>query len=63
VIASPIAWLAMHSWLQNYAYHTPIEWWMFVLAGLAALAITLLTISFQALRAARVNPAKSLKME
>ena len=63
VIASPIAWLAMHQWLQNYAYHTPIEWWVFVLAGLVALAITLLTIGFQAIRAATSNPVKSLRSE
>jgi putative ABC transport system permease protein len=63
VIASPVAWLAMHSWLQGYAYHVPIQWWMFVLAGLAALAITLLTISFQAIKAATSNPVKSLRSE
>ncbi|HWK07930.1 MAG TPA: ABC transporter permease [Puia sp.] len=63
VIASPIAWFAMHKWLQNYAYHAPIEWWMFVLAGLAALVITLLTISFQAAKAATTNPVKSLRAE
>jgi len=63
VIASPIAWFAMHNWLQNYAYHTSIDWWMFGLAGLAALAITLLTISFQTMKAATTNPVKSLRAE
>ncbi|HEX9513191.1 MAG TPA: ABC transporter permease [Puia sp.] len=63
VIASPVAWFAMNKWLQNYAYHAPIEWWMFVLAGLAALVITLITISFQAIKAATINPAKSLRSE
>jgi ABC-type antimicrobial peptide transport system permease subunit len=63
VIASPLAWWGMHHWLQSYAYHAPIEWWMFVLAGIAALLITLLTISFQAIKAAVANPVKSLRSE
>jgi putative ABC transport system permease protein len=63
VIASPIAWYAMTKWLRGYAYHTQIEWWMFVLAGMAALLITLLTISFQAIKAAMINPVKSLRSE
>jgi len=62
-IASPLAWLGMHKWLQGYAYHAVIEWWMFVLAGVVALLITLLTISFQAIKAAVANPVKSLRSE
>jgi putative ABC transport system permease protein len=63
VIASPLAWLGMRKWLQGYAYHATIEWWMFVLAGIMALLITLLTISFQAIKAAVANPVRSLRSE
>jgi putative ABC transport system permease protein len=63
VIASPIAWYAMHTWLQDFAYHTKIEWGVFVLAGGLAIGIALLTVSFQSIRAALTNPVKSLKSE
>lgn len=63
LIASPLAWFAMNKWLRNYAYHTTIDWWIFVLAGLAAIVITLLTISFQTIKAALINPVKSLRSE
>jgi len=63
VIASPLAWLAMNSWLQNYAYKVAISWWMFVIAGIAAIAIALATVSFQAIKAALANPVKSLRTE
>ena len=63
VIASPLAWWAMHSWLHNYAYQIPIEWWFFGLAGALAILITLATVSFQAIRAASANPVKSLRSE
>lgn len=63
VIASPIAWYAMDKWLENYAYHAPIQWWMFVMAALIALLITLVTVSFQAVKAALINPVKSLRSE
>ena len=62
-IATPIAWWAMHRWLESYAYKVPLSWWMFALAGVLALAIALVTVSFQALRAARANPVKSLRAE
>jgi putative ABC transport system permease protein len=62
-IAIPIAFYFMHSWLQNYQYRTNISWWIFVVAGLAALVITLLTVSFQAIKAAVANPVKSLRTE
>jgi putative ABC transport system permease protein len=61
VIASPIAWWAMHQWLQDFAYRISIQWWVFVLAGLGAVLIALLTISFQSIKAAVANPVDSLK--
>jgi putative ABC transport system permease protein len=63
VLASPIAWLIMHQWLQQYAYKIGIEWWMFAVASLATLLIALLTVSYQSIQAALVNPVKSLKSE
>ncbi|MVM33057.1 FtsX-like permease family protein [Spirosoma sp. HMF4905] len=63
LIASPIAWYVMNQWLQNFAYHIDIEWWVFVLAGLSAVGIALLTISFQSIKAALMNPVKSLRSE
>jgi putative ABC transport system permease protein len=62
-IAFPAAWLAMHSWLQGFAYRIGLSWWVFVLAWLACLVITLATISFQAIRAAATNPVKVLRSE
>ncbi len=62
-IAFPIAWWATHKWLQEYAYHINVEWWVFGLAGAAAIVIALLTISYQAVRAALMNPVKSLRTE
>jgi putative ABC transport system permease protein len=61
VIATPISWWAMDRWLQGFAYRIPISWWMFALAGLLAISIALFTVSFQAIKAAFVNPVKSLK--
>jgi putative ABC transport system permease protein len=63
LIAFPVAWWAMHSWLGAYAYRTVIEWWVFAVAGLAALAVALITVSFQAIRAALTNPVKALRAE
>ncbi len=63
VIASPIAWWAMSKWMQNFAYRIDIAWWMFALAGLFALLIALLTVSFQSIRVALLNPITSLKAE
>jgi putative ABC transport system permease protein len=63
LIASPIAWYAIHKWLQDFAYRIDISWWMFVAAGLGAIGIALLTISFQAVKAAVANPIKSLRAE
>jgi putative ABC transport system permease protein len=63
VIASPIAYFLMRSWLQNYAYHTELSWWIFAVAALGAIVITLLTVSYQSIKAAMANPVKSLKAE
>jgi putative ABC transport system permease protein len=63
IIAIPLAWYAMEKWLQNFAYRINISWWMFALAGGIALAIALATVSFQAIKAASVNPVESLKYE
>jgi putative ABC transport system permease protein len=63
VIALPVAWYAMNQWLQDFAYRIDISWWIFALAGILALLIALLTVSFQAIRAALANPVKSLRTE
>ncbi len=63
VIAAPLAGWGMHRWLQDFAYRTSMPWWIFVLAGVASLAIALLTVSFQAIRAATANPVNSLRVE
>jgi putative ABC transport system permease protein len=63
VIAFPIAWYAMNSWLQDFAYRSTIAWWIFAAAGIIAVAIALFTISFQAIKAATANPVKSLRNE
>jgi putative ABC transport system permease protein len=63
VIASPIAWWVMNKWLQEFAYRVNISWWIFAAAGMAALFIAMLTVSFQAIRAAVANPVKSLRTE
>jgi len=63
IIATPLAWWAMHRWLQEFAYRVDISWWMFALAGCSAAAIALLTIVYQVIQSALVNPIKSLKAE
>ncbi len=63
LIAIPIAYYYLNDWLQDYKYHTEISWWIFAMATLGALAITLLTVSYQSIRAAMANPIKSLKSE
>jgi putative ABC transport system permease protein len=62
-IAFPIAYWAMDTWLQEFAYHISLHWWMFALAGLVALVIALATVSYQAIKAALANPVKSLRSE
>ena len=63
IIATPIAWMIMHTWLQNFAYRIGISWWIFFVAGLLSIAIALLTVSFQAVKSAVANPVKSLRTE
>lgn len=63
LIATPIAWYAMNHWLQNYAYHSTLPWWIFAATAAGALIITLATISFQTIRAALANPVTSLRTE
>jgi putative ABC transport system permease protein len=63
IIAVPISWWAMTKWLQEFAYRTPVSWWMFVVAGGVALTVALATVSFQAIRAALANPVSSLRSE
>lgn len=63
VVAWPVAWFAMHRWLQNFAYHVNMSWWTFALAGALALIIALFSISWQAIRAATANPVESLRYE
>ncbi|WP_282040805.1 ABC transporter permease [Winogradskyella flava] len=63
VIAIPIAWYFMSNWLQDYAYRIEINWWVFAVAGFSAITIAMLTVSFQAIKAAIANPAESLKTE
>jgi putative ABC transport system permease protein len=63
LIAFPAAWWAMNKWLQSFAYRINISWWVFVVAGFSALLIALLTVSFQAIKAAMANPVKSLRTE
>ena len=63
IVATPLAWWAMSIWLQNFAYRINIMWWMFAITGVLALLIALLTVSFQAVKAAVANPVKSLRTE
>ncbi|HEX3079950.1 MAG TPA: FtsX-like permease family protein, partial [Puia sp.] len=62
-IAIPVAWYFLHQWLQKYPYRTEISWWIFLVAGMGAMAITLLTVSYQAIKAALMNPVSSLRSE
>ena len=63
IIATPIAWWAANGWLQNFAYKTTLSWWIFVVTGVSAILIALITISFQSVKAAMANPVNSLKTE
>jgi putative ABC transport system permease protein len=63
VVAVPVAWMVLRNWLQEFAYRTAISWWIFGVAGGGALVIALATVSWQAIRAARMNPVKSLRTE
>ncbi|HEX3009572.1 MAG TPA: ABC transporter permease [Bacteroidales bacterium] len=63
LISCPVAWYAINKWLQNFAYKTTISWWVFIVAGLLALTITIITVSLQSWRAATRNPVESLRYE
>ena len=62
-IAAPVAWYFMNQWLQNFAYRINISWWMFVIAGVATILMTLMTVGFQAIKAAIANPVNNLRSE
>jgi ABC-type antimicrobial peptide transport system permease subunit len=63
LIAFPLAWIAMHQWLQNYEYHVQLQWWIFAAAGMLTAMIALFTVSILSFRAAASNPVKSLRTE
>ncbi|NEU08555.1 FtsX-like permease family protein [Flavihumibacter sp. R14] len=63
VLAAPVAWWAMDNWLQDYSYRVQIQWWVFVLAGMLSILIAVITVSYQAIKAATANPVKSLRSE
>jgi len=63
VIAFPAAWYAMNKWLQDFAYRIDVPWWVFLVAGAVAALVALITISFQAIKAAVANPVKNLRTE
>ena len=63
LIAAPVAYLAMQRWLEAFAYHIELSWWIFLGAGLIALVIAVLTVSYQAIKAALANPVKALRYE
>jgi len=63
LIASPVAWWAMHDWLQGFAYRINIQWWMFAAAGILAVAVAIITVSYHAVKAAIANPVDSLRSE
>src|SRR4030095_14559218 len=63
IVAFPVGWWAMNKWLQSFAYRINISWWVFLAAGVTAIVIALITVSFQAIKAAISNPVKSLRTE
>jgi putative ABC transport system permease protein len=63
VIAIPIAWWGMHKWLMNFEYRINMPWWVFIIAVVIALLVAIVNISFQAIKAAMMNPVKSLRTE
>jgi putative ABC transport system permease protein len=62
-ISTPIAWFALHKWLEKFAYKTGLSWWVFVISGIIALVIAILTVSWQSWRAATRNPVEALRYE
>jgi putative ABC transport system permease protein len=63
LVAIPLSWLVMNKWLEDFAYRIHLEWWMFALAGIISFIIAIVTLSFQAIKAAMANPVKSLRTE
>jgi ABC-type antimicrobial peptide transport system permease subunit len=63
ILAAPVAWWLMYSWLQDYSYRVPIQWWVFAMAGIISVLIAIITVSYQAIKAAIANPVKSLRSE
>ena len=63
LLAAPLAWWGMYTWLRNYPYRVDIQWWVFAMAGILSAGIAILTVSYQAIRAAMANPSKSLRSE
>jgi ABC-type lipoprotein release transport system permease subunit len=63
LLAMPLAWYFMNNWLQKYQYRSEMAWWIFAMAGVGALLITLLTVSYQSIKAAMANPVNSLRSE
>jgi putative ABC transport system permease protein len=63
LIAWPTVWYFTYKWLQDYAFHIDIQWWIFVLAGILSILIAFFTVSFQSIKAAVANPVKSLRSE
>jgi putative ABC transport system permease protein len=63
LVAIPLSWLGMNKWLEDFAYRIHLKWWMFALAGIISLSLAIVTLSFQAIKAAIANPAKSLRTE
>ena len=63
IIAAPLAWFAMHQWLQDYPYRIEMSWWIFATGGIISILIALASVSFQAIKAAIANPVKSLRTE
>ncbi|MDR0604510.1 MAG: hypothetical protein LBG80_09440, partial [Bacteroidales bacterium] len=63
IIAVPVAYYAVNRWLENFAYKTPIHWWVFVAGGLLVFLITVATVSWQSYKAASANPVEALKSE
>ncbi len=61
VIATPLAWYFMNQWLQNYPFRIELNWWLFIIGGVMSVVIALVTVSFQAIKAAVANPVKSLR--
>ena len=62
-IAVPLSWYGMHKWIEGYAYQAPLSWWIFAASSAGILLITLLTVSYQSLKAALMNPVRSLRTE